>query len=96
MGLQDGMKDILHFGIGAATILKERVEKEFDELVKNSKLTRDDAKATIDRIFTRGQTEEEELKAKIKESIKEVIGELEIATKSDIDELKKELKGNNS
>lgn len=95
MSLQDSLKDMIHFGIGSISLIKEKMEKEFDELIKSKKLTKDEIKAKIDKIFEKGQEEEEELKNRLKESIKEALNELGVATKADIEELKKELKPQN-
>lgn len=83
-------KELFYTGIGAASLLKERVEKEIEKLEERGKLGKDDAKAFLDAIEARGKEEENAFKTKLKDALKEVIDELGIATKADIKELLKE------
>ncbi len=86
------IKDILYTGIGAAAVFKEKVEEEVKKLEKNGKLKTDDAKSFLESIEKKGKEEEERSKDKLKSLLKEVIDELGIATKDDIQKLKEELK----
>ena len=70
------LKELLHVSLGGMVVLKEKIEE---------------AKSFIDSFTQRGKDEDERIKAKIKEMIKEVVDELGLATKSDIEELKSKL-----
>jgi polyhydroxyalkanoate synthesis regulator phasin len=85
------LKDILYTGIGAVTILKDKIEEEMKKLEDSGKIKRDDAKSFMDSLITKGKESDDELKTKIKDTIKEVIDELGIATKDDILKLKEDL-----
>lgn len=85
-------KEAIHTGIGAAVLLKERVETEIKKLEEKGKLGKADAKAFLDSIESKGKEEEANFKAKIKEALKEVVKELDLATKNDIESLRKEIK----
>lgn len=82
------IKEILYTGLGGALLLKERVEEEVEKLQEKGKLSKEDADTFIEKLKTRGEEEEEKLKAHIKEALKEVINEMGLATKSDIEALK--------
>ena len=82
------IKEILTTGLGGALLLKERVEKEVEKLQEKGKLSKEDADTFIEKLKTRGEEEEEKLKTHIKEALKEVIDEMGLATKSDIEALK--------
>lgn len=82
------IKEILYTGIGGALLLKERVEEEVEKLQEKGKLSKEDADTFIDKLKTRGEEEEEKLKTHIKEALKEVIDEMGLATKSDLEALK--------
>ncbi|MEA2028828.1 MAG: hypothetical protein U9N49_07620 [Campylobacterota bacterium] len=86
------LKEILYRGIGATALLKERVEEEIQKLEDKGKIKTDDAKSFLESIEAKGKEEDEKLKANIKEMLREVIDELGIATKEDIQKLKEELK----
>lgn len=82
------IKDILYTGLGGALLLKERVDEEIEKLQERGKLSKDDATAFLEKLQTRGEEEEEKFKAQIKEALKEVIDEMGLATKEDIEALK--------
>jgi len=86
------LKDVLYTGIGAATLFKEHVEAELKKLEERGKLGASDAKSVLAALEARGKEEDEKAKARIKTLLKEVIEELGIATKADLEALKKELK----
>ena len=85
------LKEFLHMSLGGMVVLKEKIEEELKVLEDKGKISTTDAKSFIDSISQKGKDEDERIKAKMKEIIKEVIDELGIATKSDIEELKSKL-----
>jgi len=85
------LKDILYTGMGAVAIFKERVEEEMKKLEQSGKIKTDDAKSFLSSLEEKGKQSDEKFKQKIKEALKEVIDELGLATKSDIEKLKEEL-----
>lgn len=82
------IKEILYTGLGGAILLKERVEEEIEKLQEKGKLSKEDADAFIEKLKTRGEAEEEKIRTQIKEALKEVIDEMGLATKADIEALK--------
>lgn len=82
------IKEILYTGLGGAVLLKERVEEEIEKLQEKGKLSKEDADTFIEKLKTRGEEEEEKLRTHIKEALKEVIDEMGLATKADIEALK--------
>ena len=86
------LKDLIYIGLGGALLAKEKVEKELSELVDKGKLNKEEAQNFIDKAKVKGQTEEEEFKAHLKEVIKETLEEMGVATKEDIKSLIEEMK----
>ena len=82
------LKEMIYTGIGGAMLMKERVDEEMKRLEEKGKLSKEDAQQFLDDLKTRGEEEESKLKAQIKEAVKEVIEELGLATKEDIEKLK--------
>ena len=82
------IKELLYTGLGGAILLKERVEEEVEKLQEKGKLSKEDADKFIEKLKIRGEEEEEKLKAHIKDALKEVIDEMGLATKADIEALK--------
>ena len=86
------LKDLVYAGIGAAVVLKEKVEDEVKKLEEQGKLKKDDAKNFLDSIEKKGKDEEDKFKEQLKSALKEVVEELDIATKADLEKLKEDLK----
>lgn len=85
-------KDLIYTGIGAVAVLKEKVEAEVKKLEEEGKLKTTDAKSFLDSIETKGKEEETKLKEQLKSALKEVIDELGLATKADLEKLREDLK----
>ena len=84
------LKDLLYIGLGGALLAKEKVEEELNELVEKGKLNKEEARKFIDKAKTKGEEEELEFKSKLKEAIREVLDEMDLATRADIEALKQE------
>lgn len=85
-------KDLLYTGIGAASLLKEKVEAEVKKLEAQGKIKTDDAKSFLESIEKKGKEEDAKIKERLKETLKEIIDELGLATKADLEKLKEEFK----
>jgi len=82
-------KELLYFGVGSALLAKEKVEEELQKLVDKGKVSKDEVKKILEEAKKRGEEEEKRAKREMKRLIKEAIKELGLATKKDIEELKK-------
>ena len=85
------LKELLHVGLGSVVVVKEKIEEELKVLQEKGKINTTDAKSFIESITKKGEEEDEKLKAKIKEMLKEAIVELGVATKKDLEDLKSKL-----
>lgn len=81
------LKDLLYIGAGGVLTLKDRIEKELKALEERGKLTKEDSKAFIDKLYDRAEIEHN----KNIEYFKTVIDELNLATKDDIKSLEEKL-----
>jgi polyhydroxyalkanoate synthesis regulator phasin len=86
------LKEILYTTIGATTILKEKVEEEVKKLEEKGKIKTDDAKSFLESLESKGKEEDEKMKQKLKNTIKEIFDDLGVATKDDLEKLKEEMK----
>jgi polyhydroxyalkanoate synthesis regulator phasin len=86
------LKEILYTTIGATTILKEKVEEEIKKLEEKGKIKTDDAKSFLETLESKGKEEDEKMKQKLKDTIKEIFDDLGVATKDDLEKLKEEMK----
>ncbi|WP_323595684.1 hypothetical protein [Aliarcobacter butzleri] len=86
------LKEILFTSLGGVLLLKERVEEELKTLEEKGKIKTDDAKSFLESLEKKGKDEDERIKTKIKDMFKEVLDELGVATKADLEKLKQDLK----
>jgi len=84
--------DFLNLGLGAAFLAKDKVEGLFKEMEKRGEISKEDAKKFIDDAKARAEKERKDLDARIQEKIKKAVQEMGLATKEDIEELKKLIK----
>lgn len=85
------LKELIYTGIGAAAILRERVEEEIKKLEDKGKLNTEDAKSFLESIEQKGKEEDSRVKEKIRAAMKELIDELGLVTKDDLQKFKEEL-----
>ena len=86
------LKELLHTGIGAGLLLKEKVEEEVGKMEESGKIKTNDAKSFLESVEKKGKEEEQKNKEKLKSMLKEIIDDLGLATKDDLEKLKQELK----
>lgn len=84
----DIIKKSIYLGLGIATATKEKVETLVDELIEKGQITKDEKTKVVQEILDKVEKGEKEFKQKIDKEVKEVINNLGLATKMDIDELK--------
>lgn len=90
------LKELIYSGLGAAVIVRQKVEDEIKTLEKKGKIKKSDAKEFLKTLEKKGKIEDKKIKKQIKSLIKEVINELDLATKKDLKKLKEELKNKGS
>ena len=86
------LKELLFTGVGTAVLLREKVEQELKKLEETGKLKSDDTKSFLQNLEQKGKDEELRAKEEIKKILKEILDELGVATKEDIEKLKESLK----
>jgi polyhydroxyalkanoate synthesis regulator phasin len=74
------LKELIFTGLGGALVLKEKIEDELKKLEEKGKLEQ------------KGKESDEKFKAELKSTMKEIIDELGLATKEDLEKLKEDLK----
>lgn len=86
------LKEMLHTGFGVASVIHEKIEEEVTKLEKKGKIKKDDAKSFLESLEEKGKEEDSKIKEHLKTTLKEIIDELGLATKDDLEKLKEELK----
>ena len=86
------LKELIFTGLGGALVLKEKIEDELKKLEEKGKLDTKDVKSFLESLEQKGKESDEKFKAELKSTLKEIIDELGLATKDDLQKLKEELK----
>ncbi|MFZ2969417.1 MAG: hypothetical protein WA080_10230 [Sulfuricurvum sp.] len=79
------LKDLVYAGMGGALLLKEKMEEERKKLHELSGVNAADPQAFLESLKAKGEEEENRLKEELKTTIKEVIEELGLVTKKDLE-----------
>lgn len=83
--------DIVFTALGATKKIRKSVKKELKSLEKKGMLRKEDLKAFVDNLEAEGKIEDKKIKKEIRSMLKEVINELGLATKKDLQRLKVEI-----
>lgn len=86
------LKELIFTGLGGALVLKERIEDELKKLEEKGKLDTKDVKSFLESLEQKGKESDEKFKTELKSTLKEIIDELGLATKEDLEKLKEDLK----
>ena len=86
------IKELIFTGLGGALVLKEKIEEELNKLEEKGKLDTKDVKSFLESLEQKGKESDEKFKSELKSTIKEIIDELGLATKEDLEKLKEDLK----
>ena len=86
------LKELIFTGLGGALVLKEKIEEELKKLEEKGKLDTKDVKSFLESLEQKGKESDEKFKTELKSTLKEIIDELGLATKEDLEKLKEDLK----
>ncbi len=85
------VKKTLLTGIGVAALSKEKIESLAKEVAEKGKLTEQEGKEFVDQLLNRSEEAREELQAQIEAKVRAVLEKMDVAKKSDVDALRKEI-----
>ncbi len=87
-------KELLYKALGVMMLIKDKFSDEFNEIFQKANASKEDILKTVDEVKDKAQSEKDQMEDKLKEKIKTVINEMGLATKEDIEDLKKLIKEN--
>ncbi|MBE3569621.1 MAG: polyhydroxyalkanoate synthesis regulator [Bacillales bacterium] len=87
----DLIKKGLSFGLGLAITSKEQAEKFVNDLVKKGELSLEESKDLVNQLIQRGEEEKKGLQRIVREQIKQMLDELDLATKDDLQKLEQRI-----
>ena len=85
------LEHLFYAVLGGALVMKEKLEASNEELKAFQEKSEQTARSVIEELSERGEKEKEQLMGMLKDTLKEVISELDLATKQDLEKLKREL-----
>ncbi len=85
----DIIKNSLFTGLGMAVVAKDKLEKATKKLVEEGKLSQEEAEKLFHDLVTSGEGQWRDIEDKIKKLIQDAIADLDISSKSEVEELRK-------
>ncbi|MDH3544628.1 MAG: hypothetical protein OET55_03575 [Desulfuromonadales bacterium] len=85
------LEQLFYAALGGALAVKEKIETNNDEIKACQEKSEEKARIFLDEMAQRGKEEKDQFKERLKDILKEVVSELNLATKDDLEKLKQEL-----
>ncbi len=89
--MDKNLEQLFYAVLGGALTVKEKIEASNEELKGWQEKSEENARTFFDEMAQRGEQEKDQFKGMLKDIFKEVVDELNLATKDDLEQLKKEL-----
>jgi polyhydroxyalkanoate synthesis regulator phasin len=86
-GIRDSAERLLLAGVGVAALTKERADELADELAKRGKISREDARRTIDEVTGRWRGEATKASERAGNSMASLFRDLGLVTRREYEEL---------
>ncbi|SEA79377.1 hypothetical protein SAMN05660420_03199 [Desulfuromusa kysingii] len=85
------LEQLFYAALGGALAVKEKIESSNEEIKNWQEKSEEHARTFFDDMSKRGEKEKEQFKGMLKDLLKEIITEMDLATKEDLEKLKQEL-----
>jgi len=72
------------FGIGLASVTREKTEEIVDELVKRGEMTRQEGEEAVEEILEKSKEVRDETIKKVEEMVRDYLSKCDVATKTDV------------
>ena len=90
--MDQATKELLYKGLGIALMVKDKFSKEFDEIIQEGELSKEEIKKAAFEAKGKAENEKQIFEDKMREKVKSIVDDLGLATKKDIEELKELIK----
>ena len=85
------LEQLFYAALGGALAVKEKIETNNDEFKACQEKSEEKARTFLDEMAQRGEEEKHLFKGMFKDLLKEVVFELNLATRDDLEKLKQEM-----
>ena len=82
------LSQFFSLGVGAAAATKDQLEQALHDLVRRGELTRSEASVMLKEFTEKGVEAKKEADAMIKARITQIMGEMNLASKTELEELR--------
>jgi polyhydroxyalkanoate synthesis regulator phasin len=89
--MESKLEQLFYFALGSALAAKEKFEKSSEEAKVWQEKAEQNARTFFDDLAQRGEQEKDAFRSLLKDLLKEIVSELDLATKADLEQLKKDL-----
>ena len=89
--MKELLKNVVYTGIGAAFLTKEKIEEFKDDLVNQGKIGQDEGKRFFEEMVQKTDSIKESLDLKINKIVEERIKQLNIVTRDDFADLRRQV-----
>ncbi|MCX9009776.1 MAG: phasin family protein [Candidatus Methanoperedens sp.] len=79
------------FGIGVISLTQEKLDEFTAEMIKKGEMNREEGKKFVREVWSEREKQVKEIEDKINQKIKEALDRSGVATKGDLEELKKKI-----
>jgi polyhydroxyalkanoate synthesis regulator phasin len=88
---ENPLEQLLYLALGGVMAARERMERDSAQFREFQHQAQDNARELLDNLGSRGEKQKEEARAALRDLLREVIDDLGLATKEDLEQLKKDL-----
>lgn len=78
-------------GLGVLVLTEEKIEKFIEELTEEGEITQKGKKELLTEIIEKGEEKKKEIEGKIREKVENMLSQMNVATKNDIQKLEKRI-----
>jgi polyhydroxyalkanoate synthesis regulator phasin len=89
--MKELLRNIIYTGIGAASLTKEKIEELLDDYVKQGKISQNEAEQFADELIKKTDSIKDSLDLVINQIIETKIKQLDIVTKDDFADLRRQV-----
>jgi len=89
--MKEILKNILHVGVGAAFLTKEKLEEIKNDLVEKGKMTQDEGKQFVDEMVKKSEDVKSQFEKQVQGIVADQLKKMNVASSEDIAELKTQI-----
>ena len=90
-GLKELAKTAVELGLGLVAVTEKKVREVAAELIKKGEIKKEEAEKFIDNLVKKTEKDRKDLEKKLSRFIQKGIDKIPLATKSEVEELKKKI-----